>query len=84
MNGRGCWDAAAPPNATTESALAAFTAKLNEIAPPMHLTLTYDQGKERACHRELARKTHIRVYFCDPRSRWQRGSCENTNGLLHQ
>jgi IS30 family transposase len=34
-----------------------------------------------ACHRELARNTNMRVYFCDPHSPWQRGSCENTNGF---
>ena len=72
------------PDATAESALAAFTAKLNQIAAPMRKTLTYDQGKEMARHRELARNTSMRVYFCDPHSPWQRGTCENTNGLLRQ
>ena len=72
------------PDATAESALAAFTAKLNQIVQPLRQTLTYDQGKEMACHRELARDAKIRVYFCDPHSPWQRGSCENTNGLLRQ
>jgi IS30 family transposase len=72
------------PDATAESALAAFTAKLHGIAQPMRQTLTYDQGKEMARHRELARATNMRVYFCDPHSPWQRGSCENTNGLLRQ
>ena len=72
------------PDATAESALAAFTAKLNQIAKPLRQTLTYDQGREMARHRELARDTNIRVYFCDPHSPWQRGTCENTNGLLRQ
>ena len=72
------------PDASAESALAAFTAKLNRIAAPMRQTLTYDQGKEMAKHRELAKATNMRVYFCDPHSPWQRGSCENTNGLLRQ
>ena len=72
------------PDATAESALAAFTAKLNQIAQPLRKTLTYDQGREMARHRELARQTNIRVYFCDPHSPWQRGTCENTNGLLRQ
>ncbi len=72
------------PDSTAESALAAFTAKLNQIAQPRRQTLTYDQGREMARHRELARAASIRVYFCDPHSPWQRGSCENTNGLLRQ
>lgn len=72
------------PDATAESALAAFTFKLNQIAAPMRQTLTYDQGKEMARHRDLARATNMRVYFCDPHSPWQRGTCENTNGLLRQ
>ena len=72
------------PDATAESALAGFTAKLNSITAPMRQTLTYDQGKEMARHRELARNTAMRVYFCDPHSPWQRGTCENTNGLLRQ
>ena len=72
------------PDATAESALAAFTAKLNQVAAPMRQTLTYDQGKEMSCHKELARRTNMKVYFCDPHSPWQRGSCENTNGLLRQ
>ena len=72
------------PDATAQSALAAFTAKLNQVIAPMCQTLTYDQGKEMARHRELAQATGVRVYFCDPHSPWQRGSCENTNGLLRQ
>lgn len=72
------------PDATAESALAAFTAKLNSIAAPLRQTLTYDRGKEMARHRELARATDVRVYFCDPHTPWQRGTCENTNGLLRQ
>ena len=72
------------PDATAESALADFTAKLNEVAARTRQTLTYDQGKEMARHRELAKATEVRVYFCNPHSPWQRGSCENTNGLLRQ
>jgi transposase, IS30 family len=72
------------PDATAASALAAFTFKLNQIAQPLRQTLTCDQGREMAMHQALARQTNTRVYFCDPHSPWQKGSCENTNGLLRQ
>lgn len=71
-------------DATAASALKAFTAKLNAIAAPMRHSLTYDQGKEMSRHQELAANTGVNVYFCDPHSPWQRGTCENTNGLLRQ
>ena len=71
-------------DSTAESALAAFSAKLHSIAAPLRQTLTYDQGKEMARHKELTAATGVRVYFCDPHSPWQKGSCENTNGLLRQ
>jgi IS30 family transposase len=72
------------PDATAASALVAFTAKLNSIAQPMRQSFTYDQGKEMSRHQELSTATGVRVYFCDPHSPWQRGTCENTNGLLRQ
>ena len=77
---------ARPPSedATAAAALAGFTVKLNAIAAPMRQSRTYDQGKEMARHAELAANTGVRVYLCDPHSPWQRGTCENTNGLLRQ
>ena len=71
-------------DATAASALDGFTAKLRSIAQPMRQTLTYDQGKEMARHAELTLNTGVKVYFCDPHSPWQRGSCENINGLIRQ
>jgi len=71
-------------DATAASALAGFSAKLNSIAEPMRQSLTYDQGKEMSRHKDLSRNTGVKVYFCDPHSPWQRGTCENTNGLLRQ
>ena len=73
-----------PHPATAAHVLRAFTDKLNAIAQPMRQTLTYDRGTEMAYHQQLSANTGIAVYFCDPHSPWQRGTNENTNGLIRQ
>lgn len=50
----------------------------------LYQPLTWDRGKELADHKRLALASNVEVYFCDPRSPWQRGSNENTNRLLRQ
>jgi len=62
----------------------AFAGALNALPAPLRKTLTYDQGKEMAQHERLALATGMRVFFADPHAPWQRGSNENTNGLLRQ
>ncbi len=71
-------------DAKAETARDGFAAGLLAVPAPLRLTLTYDQGKEMARHKELAALTGLRVYFADPHAPWQRGSNENTNGLLRQ
>jgi IS30 family transposase len=73
-----------PHPATAAHVLRAFSDKLKAIANPMRKTLTYDRGREMAEHAKLTENTGMKVYFCDPYSPWQRGSNENTNGLLRQ
>ena len=61
-----------------------FTRKLRYVPAPLRKTLTYDRGKEMAEHERLAQRLAIQVFFADPHSPWQRGTNENTNGLLRQ
>ncbi len=69
---------------SAEDALKGFSRAFRPLPPELRQTLTYDQGKEMALYRTLSERTGLAIYFADPRSPWQRGICENTNGLLRQ
>lgn len=71
-------------NRTAEEVRKAVGKKIQTLPAALRRTLTWDQGREMAQHSQFTIDTQIPVYFCDPRSPWQRGSNENTNGLLRQ
>jgi IS30 family transposase len=68
----------------TTTVVAALIRKVQTLPEGLMATLTWDRGKEMASHKNFTVATDVQVYFCDPRSPWQRGSNENTNGLLRQ
>lgn len=65
-----------------ESVRKAFAKKLRTMPKDIKRSLTYDRGKEMAQHKEFTISTKMQVYFCHPHSPWQRGTNENTNGLV--
>ena len=72
------------PNKETATVVRALTRRVQRLPHGLMKSLTWDRGTELAAHRAFTCATDIAVYFCDPHSPWQRGSNENTNGLLRQ
>ena len=72
------------PDNTAESVRVALTDTVKKLPEHLWKSLTWDQGTEMAQHATFTVDTGVQVFFCDPRSPWQRGSNENTNGLLRQ
>ena len=71
-------------NKETETVVAALTRQVRRLPASLRRSLTWDRGHEMAKHKLFTVATNVKVYFCDPSSPWQRGSNENTNGLLRQ
>ena len=68
----------------TQTVVNALIQQAKKLPKELYKSLTWDRGKELTDHRRFTMATNIDVYFCDPQSPWQRGSNENTNGLLRQ
>ena len=73
-----------PDGKSADKVEAAMREAITALPASLARTITWDQGAEMAKHSEFTTATGIPIYFCDPRSPWQRGSNENTNGLLRQ
>jgi transposase, IS30 family len=73
-----------PDTRSAEVVADAMIAAIKELPPTLRRTVTWDQGHEMAQHARISIDAGIDIYFCDPHSPWQRGSNENTNGLLRQ
>ena len=72
------------PNRDSQSVVTALIALIQRLPEELRRSLTWDRGGEMAQHKRFTLATDAQVYFCDPQSPWQRGSNENTNGLLRQ
>ena len=72
------------PSKETEAVVAALSQHVRKLPATLKRSLTWDRGLEMAKHKDFTVATDVKVYFCDPQSPWQRGSNENTNGLLRQ
>ncbi len=68
----------------TKTVINALIKHAHKLPRELYKSLTWDRGKEMADHQRFSLDTNVKVYFCDPQSPWQRGSNENTNGLLRQ
>jgi IS30 family transposase len=64
--------------------VSALAAQVQTLPAQLRMSLTWDRGMELAAHRRFSVATDVAVYFCDPQAPWQRGTNENTNGLLRQ
>lgn len=69
---------------TSDDVVAALARQVKQLPKQMQASLTWDRGSELTSHAKFTLATNVKVYFCDPQSPWQRGSNENTNGLLRQ
>jgi IS30 family transposase len=72
------------PGKDTATVVAALSQHVRQLPAALRRSLTWDRGLEMAQHKSFTMATDVQVYFCDPQSPWQRGSNENTNGLLRQ
>jgi IS30 family transposase len=72
------------PSKRSQDVIAALTAHIQTLPEQLRLSLTWDRGLEMAEHKKFTIDTGVQVYFCDPKSPWQRGTNENLNGLLRQ